>query len=44
MGDIASADQGVIQILPRDGQYEQRLERNKIVRVVSTVRYYLTSE
>ncbi len=44
VGDIASADQGVIQILPRDGQYEQRLERNKIVRVVSTVRYYLTSE
>lgn len=44
VGDIASADQGVIQIQPRDGQYEERLERNKIVRVVSTVRYYLQDE
>lgn len=44
VGEIASADQGVIQILPRDGQYEERGERHKIVRVVSTVRYYLTNE
>lgn len=44
VGDIASADQGVIRILPRDGQYEEREERFKIVRVVSTVRYYLTDE
>lgn len=41
VGAIASANQGVIQILPRDGQYDERAERNKIVRVVSTVEYYL---
>ncbi len=41
VGDIASANQGVIQILARDGQYEERFEREKVVRVVSTVRYYL---
>ncbi len=41
VGDIATANQGVIQILPRDGQFDERAERNKIVRVVSTVEYYL---
>lgn len=41
VGDIADANQGVIQILPRDGEYNERNERNKIVRVVSTVSYYL---
>lgn len=41
VGGIASANQGVIQILPRDGDFDERLERNKIVRVVSTVAYYL---
>lgn len=42
VGDIATANQGVITILPRDGQFNERLERYKIVRVVSTVRYYLS--
>lgn len=41
VGGIATANQGVIQILPRDGQFGERQERHKIVRVVSTVRYYL---
>ena len=41
VGAIASANQGVIQILPRDGQYNERTERYKIVRVVGTIRYYL---
>lgn len=41
VGDIASANQGVIQILARDGQFDERFERNKKIRVVSTVRYYL---
>lgn len=41
VGDIAGANQGVIQILPRDGGFDERFERNKIVRVVSTIRYYL---
>ncbi|MEL6279612.1 MAG: SIMPL domain-containing protein [Pseudomonadota bacterium] len=41
VGEIASANQGVIQILPRDGRFDERFERNKIVRVVSTVKYYL---
>lgn len=41
VGAIASANQGVIQILPRDGRFDERTERYKIVRVVSTVAYYL---
>ncbi|MCI4665434.1 MAG: SIMPL domain-containing protein [Neomegalonema sp.] len=41
VGDIATANQGVIQILPRDGQYNERQERYKVIRVVTTVRYYL---
>ena len=41
VGDIASADQGVIQILPRDGQMSERRERYKRIRIVSTFRYYL---
>ena len=41
VGGIASANQGVIRILPRDGDFEERFERNKVVRVVSTVSYYL---
>lgn len=41
VGGIARANQGVIQIMPRDGDYDERAERNKIVRVVSTVEYFL---
>ena len=41
VGGIASANQGVIQILPRDGDFDERSERLKTVRVVTTVRYYL---
>lgn len=41
VGGIASANQGVIRILPRDGDFDERVERNKIVRVVSTISYYL---
>ena len=41
VGAIASANQGVIQILPRDGEFDERAERLKTVRVVSTVRYFL---
>lgn len=41
VGDIASANQGVIQILARDGEFDERVERFKTIRVVSTVRYYL---
>ena len=41
VGGIARANQGVIQILARDGDFDQRAERNKIVRVVSTVSYFL---
>ena len=41
VGAIASANQGVIQILPRDGEFDERAERLKTVRVVSTIRYYL---
>ncbi|MCI4662945.1 MAG: SIMPL domain-containing protein [Neomegalonema sp.] len=42
VGGIAKANQGIIQILPRDGDYDERFERRKLVRVVSTVSYYLT--
>lgn len=41
VGGIASANQGVIQILARDGDFDERVERNKTVRVVSTVSYFL---
>ena len=41
VGGIARANQGVIQILARDGDFDQRAERDKIVRVVSTVSYFL---
>lgn len=41
VGGIARANQGVIQILARDGDFNERAERNKIVRVVSTVSYFL---
>lgn len=42
VGAIASANQGVIVILPRDGEQSEQLERDKLVRVVSTIEYYLT--
>lgn len=43
VGDIKSAYQGVFQILPRDSQngYQERQERYKTVRVVSTIQFYL---
>lgn len=41
VGGIAEANQGVIQITPRDGDAQEWFERDKIVRVVSTVAYYL---
>ncbi|MEL6316525.1 MAG: SIMPL domain-containing protein [Pseudomonadota bacterium] len=41
VGEIARANQGVIQILPRDGGFNERQERQKIVRVVSTVSFRL---
>ncbi|MBX2856237.1 MAG: SIMPL domain-containing protein [Rhodobacteraceae bacterium] len=41
VGGIASANQGVIQIVARDSGFDERLERLKTVRVVTTVRYYL---
>lgn len=42
VGRIASANQGVVQIFAADGDYDERHERRKRVRVVSTVRYELT--
>lgn len=41
LGGIASANQGVILIVARDGGVSEREARDKRVRVVSTVRYYL---
>lgn len=41
IGRIASANQGVVQFLARDGNYDERFERFKVIRVVSTVRYEL---
>lgn len=41
VGEIASANQGVVQFLARDGDYPEAQERWKIVRVVSTVEYRL---
>jgi len=42
VGAIVSANQGVVQFLARDGDFDERFERRKIVRVVSTVDYRLT--
>lgn len=43
VGDIKYASQGVFQILPRDQTYvvSEQQQRNKKVRVVSTIRFYL---
>jgi len=43
VGDIKTASQGVFQILPRDQTFviSQQNQRNKKVRVVSTIRFYL---
>jgi hypothetical protein len=41
VGEIVRADQGVVQFLARDGDYDERFERRKVVRVVSTVEYRL---
>lgn len=41
IGRIASANQGVVQFLARDGNYDERFERFKVIRVVSSVRYEL---
>ncbi len=43
VGDIKHASQGIFQILPRDQTYvvSQAQQRNKKVRVVSTIRFYL---
>lgn len=41
VGKIVSANQGVVQFLARDGNYDERYERHKIIRVVSTVNYRL---
>lgn len=43
VGDIKYASQGVFQILPRDKTYvvSEAQQRNKKVRVVSTIRFYL---
>ena len=41
VGAILSANQGVVQVLARDGDYPEQLERWKTVRVVSTVEYAL---
>lgn len=43
VGPIVSANQGVIQILPRDGDFEERHERHKTVRVVTSVDYRLVN-
>ena len=42
VGRIVEANQGVVQIFAADGDYEERTERRKVVRVVSTIRYELT--
>jgi hypothetical protein len=43
VGKIKDAYQGVFEILPRDSNnsYQERQERFKTVRVVSTIRFYL---
>ncbi len=42
VGRIVEANQGVIQLFAADGDYDERNERRKVVRVVSTVSYELT--
>lgn len=42
VGRIVDANQGVVQIFAADGDYEERSERRKLIRVVSTIRYELT--
>ena len=43
VGGIKDAYQGIFEILPRDSNngYQERGERFKTVRVVSTIRFYL---
>jgi len=41
VGAILSANQGVVQLLARDGDYPEPQERRKTVRVVTTVTYEL---
>lgn len=41
VGEIVNANQGVVQILARDGDYPEPTERWKLIRVVSTVDYRL---
>ncbi len=41
VGAIVTANQGVVQILARDGEYPEPTERWKLIRVVSTVDYQL---
>lgn len=41
VGRIIDARQGVVQILAAEGDYDERRERRKLVRVVSTIRYEL---
>ncbi len=41
IGGIARANQGVVSILSRDGDYNERAERFKTIRVVSTIDYFL---
>ena len=41
VGRIVDARQGVVQILAAEGDYDERTERRKLVRVVSTIRYQL---
>ncbi|MEM7544359.1 MAG: SIMPL domain-containing protein [Pseudomonadota bacterium] len=41
VGRITSANQGVVQITAADGDYDERAERRKRIRVVSTVKYEL---
>lgn len=42
VGRIASANQGVVQILAADGDYDERSERRKLIRIVSSIEYELT--
>lgn len=41
IGGIARANQGIVNILSQDGDYNEREERFKKIRVVSTVDYFL---
>jgi hypothetical protein len=41
IGGIVTANQGVVQFLARDGDFDERFERHKIIRVVSTVDWRL---